>query len=117
MRRRCRVCRPRMRSSGLMGNLSKFTREAELLFTVIGAIAQFERALLLERQRESITAAKAAGRYRAGRRPRGTIRSGSGACSAGVEKIAIGLAGPVSRANVGRRVARNGEQPDDEYDW
>jgi DNA invertase Pin-like site-specific DNA recombinase len=33
----------------------------QLLFQIIGAIAEFERALMLERQREAIAAAKAAG--------------------------------------------------------
>jgi DNA invertase Pin-like site-specific DNA recombinase len=36
----------------------------ELVFTVIGAIAQFERKLMLERQREGIAKAKAEGRYK-----------------------------------------------------
>jgi DNA invertase Pin-like site-specific DNA recombinase len=55
------------------------TATGELLFTVIGAIAQFERQLLLERQREGIAAAKAAGHYKAARQPPGAypIRSAS----------------------------------------
>jgi len=40
------------------------TATGQLVFTVIGAIAEFERRLMLERQREGINAAKAAGRYR-----------------------------------------------------
>jgi DNA invertase Pin-like site-specific DNA recombinase len=49
-----------------------FTEEdspmATLLLSVMGAFAEFERALILERQREGITAAKARGVY-TGRRP------------------------------------------------
>jgi DNA invertase Pin-like site-specific DNA recombinase len=41
---------------------------AKLMLAVIGAIAQFERELMLERQREGIAAAKAEGRYK-GRPP------------------------------------------------
>lgn len=40
----------------------------QLLITVVGAIAQFERELMLERQREGIAKAKADGKYR-GRKP------------------------------------------------
>jgi DNA invertase Pin-like site-specific DNA recombinase len=51
----------------------KFTREetepfSELLLHMLGAVAQFERSLLRERQREGIEKAKAKGKYR-GRRP------------------------------------------------
>jgi DNA invertase Pin-like site-specific DNA recombinase len=41
---------------------------AKLMLAVIGAIAQFERELMLERQREGIATAKAEGRYK-GRPP------------------------------------------------
>ena len=40
------------------------TATGELVFTVIGAIAQFERTLMLERQKEGIAKAKAEGRYK-----------------------------------------------------
>ncbi len=40
----------------------------ELVVNMIGAIAQFDRSIMLERQREGIAKAKAAGRYR-GRKP------------------------------------------------
>lgn len=44
------------------------TATGELLLTMVGAIAQFERSIMLERQREGIAKAKAAGKYR-GRKP------------------------------------------------
>src|SRR6185312_5280938 len=44
------------------------TATGKLLLTVIGAIGQFEREMMLERQREGIAKAKAAGKYR-GRKP------------------------------------------------
>ena len=44
------------------------TATGRLMFTVIGAIATFERELMLERQREGIAKAKAEGKYR-GRKP------------------------------------------------
>jgi DNA invertase Pin-like site-specific DNA recombinase len=40
----------------------------ELIFNILGAIAQFEREIMLTRQREGIAAAKAEGKYR-GRKP------------------------------------------------
>ena len=40
----------------------------KLLLTLVGAIGEFERALMLERQRHGIAAAKAQGRYK-GRAP------------------------------------------------
>jgi DNA invertase Pin-like site-specific DNA recombinase len=39
-----------------------------MMLTVLGAVAEFERTLMLERQREGIAKAKAEGRYR-GREP------------------------------------------------
>ena len=40
------------------------TATGKLLFTVIGAIAEFERGMMLERQREGIAKAKAEGKYK-----------------------------------------------------
>lgn len=41
---------------------------ANLLLSMLGAVAEFERSLILERQREGIAIAKAAGKYK-GRKP------------------------------------------------
>jgi DNA invertase Pin-like site-specific DNA recombinase len=48
------------------------TAAGELIFHVFGAVASFERKLMLERQREGIIKAKAEGRY-TGRKP--TVRN------------------------------------------
>ena len=50
------------------GELDTRTPTGSLMLTMLGAIAEFERALMLERQREGIKAAKDAGRYK-GRAP------------------------------------------------
>lgn len=50
------------------------TATGELMLNMVGAIAQFERAIMLERQREGIAKAKAAGKYR-GRQPTARARS------------------------------------------
>ena len=44
------------------------TPTGKLMLTVLGAVAQFERELMLERQREGIDKAKREGKYR-GRKP------------------------------------------------
>lgn len=49
-------------------NIDTTTPTGRLMLTMIGAIAEFERENLLERQREGIQVAKAAGKYK-GRRP------------------------------------------------
>ncbi len=37
-----------------------------LLLSMLGSVAEFERALIIERQREGVALAKAAGRYKGG---------------------------------------------------
>jgi DNA invertase Pin-like site-specific DNA recombinase len=44
------------------------TPTGKLMLTVLGGVAEFERAIMLERQREGIAKAKAAGKYK-GRKP------------------------------------------------
>jgi DNA invertase Pin-like site-specific DNA recombinase len=44
------------------------TPTGKLMLTVLGSIAQFEREMMLERQREGVIKAKAAGKYK-GRKP------------------------------------------------
>lgn len=45
------------------------TPTGKLMLTVLGGIAQFEREMMLERQREGVIKAKAAGKYK-GRKPK-----------------------------------------------
>jgi DNA invertase Pin-like site-specific DNA recombinase len=51
------------------------TATGKLMFTVIGAIATFEREMMLERQREGIAKAKSEGKYR-GRKPTARAKAG-----------------------------------------
>jgi len=46
-----------------------------MMLTMLGAVAEFERALMLERQREGIAKAKGEGRYK-GRKPTARARAG-----------------------------------------
>jgi DNA invertase Pin-like site-specific DNA recombinase len=79
------------------------TATGKLLLTLMGAIAAFERDLMLERQRHGIAAAKAAGKYR-GRQPTARALSGKvlalGAEGKGVAEIAKALS--ISRASIYR---------------
>ncbi len=50
------------------GALDTGTPTGQMMLTVLGAVAEFERTLMLERQREGIAKAKAEGRYK-GRKP------------------------------------------------
>lgn len=61
-----------MRILGL--NLDTTTPTGKLMLNLLGSIAQFERELMLERQREGIAKAKSEGKYK-GRSP--TARSKS----------------------------------------
>ena len=57
-----------------VGTIMVSSPTGKLLLNLVGSIAQFEREVMLQRQREGISAAKAAGKYR-GRAP--TARSKS----------------------------------------
>jgi hypothetical protein len=54
--------------------LDTTTPTGELILQVLGSIAQFERAMMLERQREGIAKAKAEGKYK-GRKPTARTRA------------------------------------------
>jgi DNA invertase Pin-like site-specific DNA recombinase len=71
------------------------------MLAVIGAIAQFERELMLERQREGIAKAKSEGRYK-GRPPsldRAAVRAMR---TEGVKPTAIALRLGIARSSVYR---------------
>ena len=71
------------------------TPTGRLMLNVLGGVAQFEREIMLERQREGIAKAKAAGRYK-GRKP--TVR----ARQAEIEALAAeGLSMAVIAARLG----------------
>jgi DNA invertase Pin-like site-specific DNA recombinase len=74
--------------------LDTSTATGQLLLTMLGAIGEFERRMMLERQREGIAKAKAEGKYR-GRAP--TAR-------AQVETVRKLAAEGVGAAEIGRRL-------------
>lgn len=84
------------------------TPTGKLMLTVLGGIAQFEREMMLERQREGVTKAKAAGKYK-GRKPladhfrQETIRL----AAEGVAKATIARQLNIGEATVYRILAAN----------
>jgi DNA invertase Pin-like site-specific DNA recombinase len=56
-------------------NLDTNTPTGRLLLNLVGSVAQFEREIMLERQREGVAKAKAEGKYK-GRKPTARAKSG-----------------------------------------
>jgi DNA invertase Pin-like site-specific DNA recombinase len=75
----------------------------KLLFTMIGAVATFEREMMLERQREGIARAKAEGKYK-GRKPTARARAAEIATlrADGVRPVDIARQLGIGRASVYR---------------
>jgi DNA invertase Pin-like site-specific DNA recombinase len=86
--------------------LDTATATGKLMLNVIGAVAEFERTMMLERQREGIAAAQAKGRYK-GRKP--TVRLQRDKIielsAEGVANAEIARRLGVHRSNVGRVLA------------
>jgi len=82
-------------------NIDTGTPTGKLMLTVLGGIAQFEREVMLERQREGIAKAKAAGKYK-GRAPTAQAKAGEvkQLASEGMPKTEIAKALEISRASV-----------------
>jgi DNA invertase Pin-like site-specific DNA recombinase len=82
------------------------TPTGELVLTIIGGIAQFERQMMLERQREGIAKAKAEGKYK-GRKPtaRAKTQEVLELKSKGVGAAAIATELGIGRASVYRILA------------
>ena len=75
----------------------------KLMLNVLGAVAQFEREMMLERQREGIAKAKAEGKYR-GRTPSARFKEAEVLCllAAGMPKAEIARKVGISERSVYR---------------
>jgi DNA invertase Pin-like site-specific DNA recombinase len=82
------------------------TPTGRLMFNMLGSIAQFERELMLERQREGIAKAKAAGKYK-GRKPTAKAKTPEikRLMADGIGPTAIARQLGISRASVYRFLA------------
>jgi hypothetical protein len=78
----------------------------KLVLTVLGGIAEFEREIMLERQREGIAKAKAAGKYKA-RKP--TARAKADAVTALKAQGVVRLRSPRSWGSAGLRCTGSSE--------
>jgi DNA invertase Pin-like site-specific DNA recombinase len=72
-------------------NLDTSTATGTLMLNVLGSVAEFERALMLERQREGVAKAKEAGKYK-GRAPTARRKAGE------IEALLAGGASPTAVA-------------------
>ena len=84
----------------------------KLMVTMLGAVAEFERGLLLERQREGIAKAKRDGKYR-GRQPTARAKSDHviKLASEGLQRAAIARQLGIGVASVYRIIAEARERP------
>jgi DNA invertase Pin-like site-specific DNA recombinase len=95
-------------------NIDTATPTGKLMLNLIGSIAQFEREIMLERQREGIASAKAVGKYK-GRQP--TARKQSAEVlelkAAGRKPMEIAAKLGISRASVFRIMKSAESKPQD----
>ena len=86
------------------GNGSNPTTRLQL--TILAAVAQFEREVMLERQRDGIAAAKKEGKYK-GRKPTARVKSAEirALAADGLSKEAIAQKLDISRRSVFRILA------------
>jgi DNA invertase Pin-like site-specific DNA recombinase len=84
-------------------NLDTSTPTGKLMLTVLAGVAQFERELMLERQREGIAKAKADGKYK-GRAPTARQKAAEvkNLVAAGVKPSEVARRLAISRASVYR---------------
>jgi DNA invertase Pin-like site-specific DNA recombinase len=90
-------------------NLDTTTPTGRLMMNVLGSVAEWERAIMLERQREGIAKAKAAGKYR-GRAPTAMAKAGD------VKALLAAGVGPseiARRLNIGRSSVYRAMQEDE----
>ena len=90
-------------------NLDTSTPTGKLMLNLLGAIAEFERELMLERQREGIAKAKAKGKY-VGRQPTARMKSDQVRLLKAEGKSANDIVNTlgISRASVFRILAETG---------
>lgn len=88
------------------GEVDTRSPSGRMLLTVFGAMAQFEREVMLQRQREGIAVAKAAGKYK-GRKPtaRAKLQSVLDLKAAGIGPSEIARQLGIGRASVYRLIS------------
>lgn len=89
-------------------NLDTTTATGKLMLNVLGSIAEFERSMMLERQREGISKAKSQGKYK-GRAPTALAKSTEveALLQAGVSPTRVAQQLRIGRSSVYRILARS----------
>lgn len=87
-------------------NLDTSTATGELMLNVLGAVAAFERSMMIERQREGIAKAKAEGKFK-GRAPTARAKAGEveAMLAAGDSPTAVAKKLGIGRSSVYRAIA------------
>ncbi len=88
-------------------NLDTESATGKLMISILGSVAEFEREIMLERQREGISKAKAAGKYK-GRAPTARHKAEQvlGLIGKGWKQADVAVELGISRSSV-QRIVRN----------
>jgi DNA invertase Pin-like site-specific DNA recombinase len=91
-------------------NFDTTTATGQLMLNVLGSVAQFERSMMLERQREGVAKAKAEGKYK-GRAPTARAKAGEvkALLEAGKNPTEVARALKIGRSSVYRILGGAGE--------
>ena len=94
-------------------NLDTTTATGRLMLNVLGSVAEFERSIMLERQREGVAKAKAEGKYR-GRAPtaQAKAREVVAMLASGKGPTEVAEALKIGRSSVYPRYAGTGSKKD-----
>lgn len=90
-------------------NLDTSTATGKLMFNVLGSVAEFEREMMLERQREGVAKAKAEGKFK-GRAPTARAKAGEveAMLAAGERPADVAKKLGIGRSSVYRAMAERG---------
>ena len=93
-------------------NIDSTTSTGRLMLNLLGSVAQFEREMMLERQREGIAKAKRDGKYK-GRKPTARLKAEDVRALhvSGIKPIDIAKRLAISRASVYRALCREETPP------
>lgn len=97
-------------------NLDTATATGRLMLNVIGSVAEFERDMMLERQREGIAKAKAEGKFK-GRKPTARAKAGEveAMLAAGESPTVVAKKLGIGRSSVYRAMAERGLKRETAY--
>ncbi len=97
-------------------NLDTTTATGKLMLNVLGSVAEFERSMMLERQREGIAKAKAEGKFK-GRKPTARAKAGEveAMLAAGESPTVVAKKLGIGRSSVYRAMTERGLKRETAY--